>query len=341
MPHFVPGIELNRDFYTTVVGPILAGRKHAAGLLGYGSDVLGFDDERSTDHGWGPRLTVFIEASHLERVSEQIEQNLPATFRDWPVRYGWDAVAITHHVRVCTFDEWLTDQLGFPVGPVLTTEQWLRIPQQRLLEITAGGVYHDSVGDLTRMRAQLARFPDDVWKWMLAAQWQRVWQEEAFVGRTIQVGDLLGSRVLCGRLARELMRLWFLFHRTYWPYTKWFGSAFSSLPHASLLGDSLSTMLTAPDAEVAQRAFEASLEIVARKHNELALSEPIEPTVRFFHSRPFNVLQAERFVEACLAEVHDPLLRNAPLIGAIDQWVDSSDVLENSDRAALTGALYG
>jgi Domain of unknown function (DUF4037) len=340
MGNFVSGIELNRDFYAKVIGPVLTGRAHAAGLLGWGSDVLGFDDERSTDHGWGLRLNIFVEASEVELVSELIEQNLPRAFREWPVRYGWDAVSVQHHVNVCTLDGWLIDQFGFSVGAALTTEQWLLAPQQRLLGITAGAVYHDSVGELTRVRAQLARFPDDVWMWMLAAQWQRVAQEEAFVGRTIEVGDHLGSRLVCSRLARELMRLWFLFHRTYWPYTKWFGSSFDRLPNASSLGAPLTTMLAATDGDVAQRALGASLEIVARKHNELGLSEPIDPSVRNFHSRPFQVLQAERFVEACLTRVTDPQLRDAPLIGSIDQWVDSTDVLENPKQAALTGVVY-
>lgn len=341
LPHFVPGIELNRDFYATVVGPILAGRAHAAGLLGWGSDVLGFDDERSTDHGWGPRLVVFVEASQVVSVRELIDQNLPARFRDWPVRYAWDEIAVQHHVSVCTLDEWLADQLGFSVGTVLTAEQWLLAPQQRLLGITAGAVYHDSVGDLTRIRSELERFPDDVWMWMLAAQWQRVAQEEAFVGRAIEAGDQLGARLVCSRLSCELMRLWFLLHRTYWPYTKWFGSAFGRLPNASALGDSLTMMLTASDGDVAQRALAASLEIAARKNNELAFSEHIDPSVRSFHSRPFQVLQAERFVEACLTQVGDPLLRDAPLIGSIDQWVDSTDVLENPQRTSLASAVYG
>jgi Domain of unknown function (DUF4037) len=340
MSNFVTGIELNRDFYGEVVGPILAGRPHAAGLLGWGSDVLGFDDQRSTDHGWGLRLIVFVASSEAEQVRDQIDQNLPSAFRGWPVRYGWDAVPVQHHVKVCALNEWLIDQFGFSVGKGMTTDQWLLAPHQRLLGITTGTVYHDGVGELTEIRSALARFPDDVRMWMLAAQWQRIAQEEAFVGRTIETGDLLGSRLVCGRLARELMRLWFLFHRTYWPYTKWFGSAFSRLPNASSLGDPLTAMLSAADGDVAQRALGASLEVVACKHNELALTEHIDPSLRNFHSRPFQVLDAERFVEACLIRVGDPRLRDAPLIGSIDQWVDSTDVLENPDRTKHLGTFY-
>ena len=195
--------------------------------------------------------------------------------------------------------------------------------------------------NLTQIRLQLARFPDDVWLWMLASQWQRIAQEEAFVGQTIEAGDELGSRLVYGRLALELMRLRFLLHRTYWPYTKWFGSAFGRLPDASLLGDSLVAMLSAKAGDLAQSALAASLEIAARKHNELAITDHVDPSVRNFHSRPFQVLQAERFVDACLLQVGDLRLRDAPLIGSIDQWVDSTDVLENPDRTSLTGTVYG
>jgi hypothetical protein len=33
---------------------------YSAALIGWGSDVLGFDSERSTDHNWGPRLQLLL-----------------------------------------------------------------------------------------------------------------------------------------------------------------------------------------------------------------------------------------------------------------------------------------
>src|SRR5579863_5216771 len=63
-PPFVPGIELARLYHRELVGPLLdryfPGLAYSAALVGPGSEVLGFDTPRSTDHDWGPRLQVFL-----------------------------------------------------------------------------------------------------------------------------------------------------------------------------------------------------------------------------------------------------------------------------------------
>ncbi len=62
-------------------------------------------------------------------------------------------------------------------------------------------------------------------------------------------------------------------------------------------------------------------------HNRLGLTEPLDPSPRFFHDRPFLVLDADRFTAACLAAMDDRALAAMQPIGAIDQFVDSTDVL--------------
>ncbi|MDE0312275.1 MAG: hypothetical protein OXI52_08420, partial [Caldilineaceae bacterium] len=61
---YISGMELSRRFYWEAVRPVLersfCGLPHAAALIGAGSETLGFDDEMSTDHGWGPRLQLFL-----------------------------------------------------------------------------------------------------------------------------------------------------------------------------------------------------------------------------------------------------------------------------------------
>ncbi len=79
MPEFVPGRELARAFYEEVVSELVGDVEHSAALLGWGSDVLGFDTDRSTDHGWGPRLRVFVHASEVERVRAAVDAACPTS----------------------------------------------------------------------------------------------------------------------------------------------------------------------------------------------------------------------------------------------------------------------
>jgi hypothetical protein len=77
---FVPGVRLAGEFYTELVRPLLEaefpGLPYAAALVGAGSEVLGFDTERSTDHDWGPRLLVFLDDEEAERLGGTIDEML-------------------------------------------------------------------------------------------------------------------------------------------------------------------------------------------------------------------------------------------------------------------------
>ena len=336
----MPGLRLARAFYEEVVAPIVANVPHSAALLGYGSDVLGFDTVRSTDHGWGPRAQVFVSEAALDEVADALEAGLPESFRARPVRYGWDDVAVSHHVEVAELGKWLSRRLGLDPRAGLSARDWLALPQQLLLEVTAGAVFHDGLGELEAVRSSLAWYPRDVWLWLLACQWRRIDQEEPFPGRAAEVGDELGSRVLAARLARDVMRLCFLLERRYAPYPKWLGTAFRQLEAWDEVGPGLEATLAATDFPAREEAFVEAIEAVAQRHNALGITRHVEPTVRPFHSRPFRVLGSARFVDACLEQVEDEWLRSLPLVGGIDQWVDSTDVLSSPETARrLSAAL--
>jgi hypothetical protein len=338
---FVPGRELSAAFHAEVVGPLLGDLPHSAALLGYGSDVLGFDTPVSTDHGWGPRMLVFAPTPLVERVRGRVDAGLPQTFRGWPVRYGWDAVPVRHHVEVAELGAWLRGHLGFDPRDGVTTADWLATPQQALLEVTAGAVHVDHDGGLRRAREALTRFPPPVHRWLLGCQWTRIAQEEAFVGRTAQVGDELGSRLLAARLVRELMRVAFLLAERYWPYPKWFGTAFARLPLARELGPALDRVLAADGFPAREAALVDAYGVVARAHNATGFTEPVDPAVRGFHGRGFAVLDAGRFAAACHREVSDPWLRGLPPIGSVDQLVDSTDALSSGGAFRRLRAVYG
>lgn len=328
MTEFRQAADVAEGFHAEVIAPLVGGVDYAAGLLGWGSDVLGYDTVRSTDHGWGPRLVVLVDADDVERVRKAVDDGLPDEYAGYPVRFGWDSYEPRHHVTVTTVGDWLRGQLGFDASQGIGIDDWLVTPQQQLLGVVAGRVYADD-GRLAPVRDALVWYPDQIWRWTLACQWSRIAQEEAFVQRTHEVGDELGSRVVAARLVRDLMRLALLQARTYAPYSKWLGTAFARLGHPDGLDVALAGAVAAESYADREQALVTAYELVARRHNALGITDELDPAPRPYFDRPAQVLGAERFADACLATVSDPQLKSYGLIGSIDQSVDNTDVLSN------------
>ncbi len=340
---FIPGLDLAESFYGEVVAPILEraldGTPHSAALLGWGSDVQGYDTVRSTDHAWGPRLQVFLGGEDFRAGAEELDtlldRELPEAHRGYPVRFPFpNGTPPRHWAHVVDLREAFAWNLSADPDRELSAAEWLLVPTQVLRELTGGRVFHDGLGLLEPYRRSLAWYPDDVWRYVLACQWQRLSQEEHFMGRCGEVGDDLGSAVLAARLVRDLMKLCLLMNRVYPPYSKWLGTAFAALPCAAELGPPLSGALRAADWQERERQLSAAYGLVARMHNELGLTEPLDPNVRHFHDRPFLILGAHRFTEALRATIGDPIIRELPPVGAIDQYVDSTELTDwgNADR---------
>ncbi|MEV7626509.1 DUF4037 domain-containing protein [Actinoplanes sp. NPDC089786] len=339
---FVPGLDLCGDFYRQAVAPLLD-VPHTAARIGPGSEVLGFDSPRSADHDWGPRVDVFLpDLSQAAALSSKLAERLPTTFRGYPTsfepagaRVATMAVTtgpVAHRVLFATLPSWLSSRLGFDATAGVSDADWLATPAQRLAEVVGGAVYHDPSGELTAVRERLAWYPGHVWRIVLAAQWTRIAQEEAFVGRAAEAGDDLGSRIVAARLARDVMRLCLLLARRYPPYSKWLGSAFASLPDVAPVASALRTAVGASSASVRQEALCTAYEHAGRRQNALGLTPPVDATRRLYFDRPFPVIDAGRFAAA---------LHPAWTPGAIDSFVDSTDVLERPLLArAVSGATH-
>jgi uncharacterized protein DUF4037 len=345
---FIPGLELAQAFYRDVLAGILGDVPHAAAALGEGSEILGFDTERSTDHSWGPRAQIFVEDGAVQSVQARIDAQLPETYRGRPVRYHrWQTNRVEHHVEIAALPYWLRKQLGVDPRPTITTGAWLGIPQQLLLEVTAGRVFHDDSGELTKVRDRLAWYPHDVWLWIMASQWHSLQQDEPFIGRTAEVGDDLGSRLIAARIADNAVRLCFLQERRYAPYAKWLGTAFARLDAAREIGPLLQEVLAAADFAEREDALLTLYKAMARRHNALGVTAAPSVTTQPFEVginntvRPFSVLDAGRFAEACLAAIGDEQLRGLPLVGSIDQLTYPTDLLMHfTDWPRQLSAIY-
>lgn len=352
------GLELAKRFYRHVVAPLLGSEPHAAALLGDGSEVLGYDDVVSTDHNFGPRLQLFLGGTaDPQPVRVRLQRELPEHFEGFPVRFpyaGRHGGQPHHQIEVATAERYFTQRLTIDPVDGLSLADWLLTPTQIFAALTAGAVFHDPHGELGRRRAALAWFPEDVWRYVLAAGWLRIGQEEAFVGRAGGAGDDRGSRIVTARLARELVRLAFLIERRWAPYSKWLGRAFAELALAPRLGPHLDAAMAAGGWREREAAICAAASVAGAATNELGLAEAIDPTPRRFYEREVTVVGADRFTEALTAAITEPevmaLLRRlghrrgadvGTLPGAIDQAVDSTDVLCHPARCRAAAASLG
>ena len=221
----------------------LPGIPYAAGLLGDGSEVLGFDTQRSTDHDWGPRVQLFFGPRDIDRAQEMLPPKLagelPREFGGYSTQYHrgdtsqasdpWRMGDIVSGVEIHELGEWVTTYLGVDPRSEMTVGDWLAIPWSLLRGVTAGEVWRDDHGTLAFVRERVAWYPPDIWRYVVACQWQRINQEEPFVGRSAEMGDEVGSAVITARQLREVMHVCFLLQRQYPPYTKWLGTGFAQL----------------------------------------------------------------------------------------------------------------
>ncbi len=147
---FIPGLQLGRMLYEEAARPIVEAivprASYAAALIGYGSDVLGYDTERSTDHNWGPRFQVFL-APELARtcadaLDDALRNGLPHLFHGFatgftdpdPLDNGTQMPdprapgPVNHLIEITTIGNYLKRYLGRDPRAGLELLDWLVLP---------------------------------------------------------------------------------------------------------------------------------------------------------------------------------------------------------------------
>ena len=193
---------------------------------------------------------------------------------------------------------------------------WLTISEHRLLALTAGRIFIDML-NIQETRDKLLFYPQDVKLYLIASQWSVIGEEEAFVKRCSQVGDELGSRIVCTRIAERLMRLCFLYKNKYAPYSKWFGTAFKRLSLDDIYAEITAAISANTISERENYILNAQI-LVVELHNTLSITEPFEIKVDDY-GRDAKILRTGNFASAVREKITNPELKNSNLIGSMSQ----------------------
>lgn len=237
------GIELSKEYFEAFGKEVLETEFSAAlpllavGLVGGGSECLGFDDEVSTDHDFEPGFCIFLpDEETVDRrtafLLERAYAKLPKEFMGFK-RSPLNPVGGNRH-GVIRMEDFFLEKVGSRDGR-LSLGQWFSVPEQGLLEATSGAVFFDNLGKFSEIRKRLGYFPEDIRLKKLSGHLLLMAQSGQYnYNRCILRGNTAAAQMAVFEFTKSALHTIYLLNRTYMPYYKW---SFRGLEGLPILGD--------------------------------------------------------------------------------------------------------
>ena len=311
------GLELARAYYRAHLAPLLAGELSAlapylaVGLLGAGSECLGYDDALSADHDFGPALCLLLPGEevvdrHAAFRLERAYAALPKEFMGY-CRPALSPVGGGRH-GVLRTAEFFLSHTGTPDGR-LSYDGWLSLPEQALLEATNGEIFTDPYGEVSAIRRRLAYLPEDVRLLRLAGHILLMGQAGQYnYPRAIARGELAAAQMAAIAFAESAVSAVFLLNFTYRPYYKWCHRAMRGLARLSELSEPLAYLISSGNGEgECARKSAVIAEVTAR----------IVTTLREDGLSSYTGDTAEGHAYAVREHIGDPDLRNRHILAGV------------------------
>ena len=311
------GLEISRKYYEEYGLPMLEEQFPelmpliACGLLGSGSDCLGFDDETSLDHDFEPGFCIFIPGE--DKVDRRTAFLLERAYAKLPKEFMGLRRSLMSPVGgsrngVQRIDEFFTEKIGSPDG-ILTVSQWLSLPEQALLECVNGEIFSDSYGEVTEIRQRLAFYPEDIYLKKLAGQLLLMAQSGQYnYLRCLSHKETAAAQLAVNEFVKSTISVIFLLNHRYQPYYKWSFRALRQLPKLSILAELLEYLLitdnTGDQADEKNRVIEGiCLDVI----DELMNQGLTQATCQDLENHAYSVNDG----------ISDPEIRNLHILAAI------------------------
>ncbi|MCF7689572.1 MAG: DUF4037 domain-containing protein [Cephaloticoccus sp.] len=222
-------ITASHAFFDEVLAPILWEKfpaetaRTAFGIFGYGSEVLDLDDAYSSDHHWGLRVNALMPDTLLkERGAELmrvVEAHLPESYGGHALRTGY---AGTKALSLNSLEGFLNQTIGLN-HPPQTPAEWLGIPEEDIIHVINGEIWHDDSGRFSAIRATLNGYYPEPVRLRRIAHWCRYFSGMGTYAlqRAILRDNEHYAAIAFGKAIRWGVQLAFLLEKHYCPYDKW------------------------------------------------------------------------------------------------------------------------
>lgn len=238
------GLELSKKYYTDYAKQIFDNRfesimeRVAVGLAGPGSECLGFDDEHSRDHDWGPCFCLWLTLEDFQQYGEEFQDcydSLSKTFNGFGPRKV--SQGETGREGPMVIEDFYRRYTGLHQPPK-TLKEW-NIPSENMVLCTNGEIFFDPLGIFTQWRNSLLKFyPEDLRLKKIADCCMHAGQAGQYNWqRGILRGDPFSIFTAKINFCTEILKMIFLLNKQYAPYYKWLFKGAEQLP---VLGTELS-----------------------------------------------------------------------------------------------------
>ena len=268
------GLELSRAFFEEYGRPMLEEQFPqvlpylAVGLFGSGSECFGYDDAVSRDHDFEPGFCIFLPGEDIveRRTAFQLERayaKLPREFMG--LRRSLVTPVGGARQGVLRTDEFFSEKIGSANGE-LSLYDWLRIPEYALAECTNGALYLDNYGEVSTIRQNLARYPQDVRCKKLAGSLLLMAQAGQYnYPRCLSHGETAAAQLAVNEFVNAALSVIFLLNERYLPFYKWRFRALRELPLLSESARVLEYLLCTPnDEDTAQEKLQLMEELASQ-----------------------------------------------------------------------------
>jgi len=273
----------------------------AAGLVGLGSECLGFDDEFSRDHDWGPGFCLWLTRVDYERFGRRLKDAYDALPKEFEGAVRQTSEWGEGRVGVFETGQFYRRLIGRP-DPPRTLHDWLRLQEANLSTATAGKVFCDPLGEFSGIRQTLLGFyPDDVRLVKIAARCMVVGQSGQYnFPRSFQRRQQFALQYAETKFCADVMSLVHLLNRRYAPYYKWLLQSTGELPlSGAFFVEQISALVLTNDHEEKITIIDAMCAVVI----ELLRTEGLSDSNSRFLVDHGPVVH-ERIVDPALRSMH-------------------------------------
>ena len=224
------GMEIARLYYESYGRSMLEEKysdyadRIAVGLVGEGSECLGFDDETSWDHDFGPGFCMWLTGDDYEKIGAALQADydaLPKELPGIPARKTMETGS--GRVGVFCMDDFFRKYVGVPDVPERGQQSfWLKVSREALRTVTNGEVFADPLGEFTARRRRFSRYPEAVRLQKLALRLGEMAQTGQYNYPRMVKRDDKGASFMClAGFVEAAVDGAYLLNDIYPPFYKW------------------------------------------------------------------------------------------------------------------------